>query len=243
MNKNKKDDEKKKLRRKKKIKNFLIFLFVLFLVYFGLKIFIYFNEKRDYDIPKYKDVIKIEEIDNSCNVSDGNIKLYIPSDFKLNQEMKSNGNVSWYDLNYRGIGDRDATIAFIELNDFKNDIGSINSRKLDSEILKINKIDNGYDLIRNHYNNSNKTVSIFSSVNRIKLNRMALTYLSSLITSDEVYLLEGDVSGILCIGEKSYHSVLFEDDYAYVVDFHNDKSDYFDYDKVIEMISMIEFND
>ena len=72
---------------------------------------------------------------------------------------------------------------------------------------------------------------------------MSLTYLSSLVTSDDLYLLEGDVSGILCIGDKSFHSVLFEDDYAYVVDFYNDKNDYFDYDKVIEMISMIEFND
>ena len=243
MKKNIKVDEKKKIRRRKRLKKFLIFLLVLILIYFVLKVLIYFNEKRDYDLPRFKNVIKIEEIDNSCNVSDGNINLYIPSEFKLNKDMKSNGNVSWYDLNYRGIGDRDATIAFIELGDFKNDIGSVNSRKLDSEILKINKIDNGYDLIKNYYKNLGKKVSVFSSVNRIKLNRMSLTYLSSLVTRDDLYLLEGDVSGILCIGDKSFHSVLFEDDYAYVVDFYNDKNDYFDYDKVIEMISMIEFND
>lgn len=242
MVKSKKVDEKKKARRRKKIKKFIIFLVVLLVLFLLFKIFVYFSEKREFTPIKITDVIKIEEIDNSCNVSDGNINLYIPSEFKLNKDIKSNGVVSWYDLNYRGIGDRDATIAFIALDDFKNDIGSFNNRNIDSKILELNDIDNGYDLIKYYYNNSDKTVNIFSTINSIKLNRMALTYLSSIITSNECYLLEGDVSGILCIGSKSYHSVLFEDDYVYVVDFHNDKIDYFDYDKVIEMISMIEFN-
>ncbi len=243
MVKSKKVDEKKKARRRKKIKKFIIFLVVLLVLFLLFKIFVYFSEKREFSPIKITEVIKIEEIDNSCNVSDGNINLYIPSEFKLNKDIKSNGVVSWYDLNYRGIGDRDATIAFIARDDFKNDIGSFNNRNIDYKILELNGINNGYDLIKYYYNNSDKTVNMFSTINSIKLNRMALTYLSSIITSNECYLLEGDVSGILCIGSKSYHSVLFEDDYVYVVDFHNDKIDYFDYDKVIEMISMIEFND
>ena len=241
MEKNKRANNKKN-KRKKKIRNIIIFIVVLILVYFGFKIFIYFDERRIYDLVEIKDVIKIEEIDNSCNVSDGNINLYIPLEFRLNKEMKSNGMVSWYDLNYRGIGERDAAIAFIERDDFKNDIGSFDNKKLDYKLLELNDIDNGYDLVEYYYDNYDKKVSIFSSINEIKLNRMSSAFMSSLVMGDEVYLLEGDIFGILCVGEKIYHSVLFDDQHIYVVDFYNDKTDFFDYDKVIEMISIIEFN-
>lgn len=241
MEKKKKKRVSKKEKRKKQslFKFMIITIIILLICYIGYKFYIFTREKVIFDKVVIKDIINIDNIDNSCNVSDGNISLYIPSEFKINENI----NVNWYDLNYIGIDQRDASMAFIKLESFKKDIGAIRGNTSDGERLDKNNILTGYDLLKYYYNNQENDVNVFSSINKIKLNRMANYYINSVVISDEVYLLDGDIKGIMSVGEKNYHIVLYSDYYAYTVDFYNYGVSYFDYDKVIQYISMIRFNE
>lgn len=98
-------------------------------------------------------------------------------------------------------------------------------------------------MIKYYYDNQEKKVTILTSQDKIKLNRMAIKYIGSLATSLDITLLDGDIKGVLFESEKMYHVVVYFSDYTYVVDFHNEMIDYFDYDMVLKYIRMIEFNE
>ena len=232
----------KRMKRVEKENTIFKYLFLAIIVisigYLSWKIYVYYCDYAvvKVDIAKIKDVIRIEHEENSSNVSDGYINLYIPGEFERN----TNINVSWYDLNYVTLGERDAAIAFMEPD--KTFEENIDADEKDLERLEKNNINNGYDLVKYYYENQNKTINIFTSTNKIKLYRMAMMNMSAIQTSDEVYLLEGDVEGILCVGTSSYHTVLYNDTYYYIVDFYNVDDQYFDLDKVIELLGRVSFN-
>lgn len=229
--------KRKSKKSQKTMKFIVIIIIVLLIAFIGWKSYVFLSDYVMIDTTtiKIKDVIKIDRVDNSCNVSDGYINLYIPEGFRKNESI----NVSWYDLNYVRIGERDASIAFMEPE--KTFEENIAADEADLKRLERSNIKNGYDLIKYYYDNQNKSINILSSTNRIKLNRLASMHMEAIATSDEVYLLEGDLEGILCVGEKIYHAVLFYDDYYYIVDFYNENVDYFNYDKVLEYLSFITF--
>lgn len=233
--------KKERKRRKRIIVTTLLILGLLFSSLIIYKCYIYFDEQGKIENTELSisKKVSVEAIGNSCNVSDGYIKLYIPSEFKKNNSI----NVSWYDLNYTGIDKRDAAISFLEVDDFKKNIGSINDKKTDFKILERNNIKTGYDLIKYYYDNQEKKVTILTSQDKIKLNRMAIKYIGSLATSLDITLLDGDIKGVLFESEKMYHVVVYFSDYTYVVDFHNEMIDYFDYDMVLKYIRKIEFNE
>lgn len=232
--------KKEEKRRKRRRITAIVLLILVVVSLIGYKCYVYFDEtsKIDDKTVNIKKSEKIEEISNSCNVSDGYINLYIPADFKKNDSI----NVSWYDLNYGGIDKRDAAIAFFEMDDFKKSIGPIGDSDSDLKVLERNKIKTGFDLIKYYYDSQDKGISILSSNDDIKLNRMAIKYISSLATSLDMIILQGDVNGILFVNDDSYHAVVYYKDNAVTLDFYNGDVNYFDYDKVIEFISMIEFN-
>lgn len=219
------------------MKYIVISVIVVLIAAVGWKFYVFFNDYVLFETSsiKIKDVIEIDRVDNSCNVSDGYINLYIPEGFRKNESR----NVSWYDLSYSITGERDAAIAFMEPD--KTFEENIVADEAALKRLERNNIENGYDLIRYYYDNQNKSINIFSSTNRIKMNRLASLHMEAIATSDEVYLIEGDLEGILCVGEKIYHAVLFYNDYYYIVDFYNENVEYFNYDKVVEYLSFITF--
>lgn len=227
-------------RRKRRIITVVVLLIVLICAVFSYKCFVYFDEtaKIEGKTVVIKDSIMIDNISNSCNVSDGYINLYIPAEFKKNDSI----NVSWYDLNYVGVDKRDAAIAFLEMDNFQKNIGSISDMESDAKVLERNDIKNGFDLIKYYYDRQEKSMSVLASSDSIKLNRMAIKYIGSMATSLDISLLEGDIEGILFEGDNVYHAVIYHGDVAYAVDFYNGEVEYFTYDKVIEFIRMIEFN-
>lgn len=214
-----------------------LLILVSLIIYKG---YVYLDEMSKIDDTTIiiKNNINIKEISNSCNVSDGYISLYIPAEFKKN----TNSEASWYDLNYVDDDNRDAAIAFFEMSDFKKSIGSVEESDTDSKVLERNKIKNGFDLIKYYYDSQEKSISIFSSNDNIKLNRMAIKYIASLAKSTKITILTGDVEGILFKNDKSYHVVVYDKDNAAAVDFYNGNEEYFNDDNVIDFISMIEFN-
>lgn len=227
-------------RRKRRIVTITVLLVVLISGIFSYKCFVYFDEmsKIEGKTVVIKDRIMIDNISNSCNVSDGYINLYIPAEFQKNDSI----NVSWYDLNYAGDDKRDAAIAFLEMEVFKKDIGSISDMESDAKVLERNGIKNGFDLIKYYYDKQDKNINILATSDNIKLNRMAIKYIGSLATSLDISLLEGDIEGLLFKDENVYHTVIYHDEEAYTVDFYNGEVEYFTYEKVIEFIRMIEFN-
>lgn len=214
-----------------------LLILVSLIIYKG---YVYLDEMSKIDDTTIiiKNNINIKEISNSCNVSDGYISLYIPAEFKKN----TNSEASWYDLNYVDDDNRDAAIAFFEMSDFKKSIGSVEESDTDSKVLERNKIKNGFDLIKYYYDSQEKSISIFSSNDNIKLNRMAIKYIASLAKSTKITILTGDVEGILFKNDKSYHVVVYDKDNVMAVDFYNGNEEYFNDDNVIDFISMIEFN-
>lgn len=232
--------KKEEKRRKRRIIIACVLSLLVLVSLIVYKGYVYFDEmsKIDDTTVIIKNNVNIKEISNSCNVSDGYISLYIPTEFKKN----TNSEASWYDLNYIDDDNFDAAIAFFEMSDFKKNIGSIEENDKDSKVLERNKIKNGFDLIKYYYDSQDKSISIFSSSDNIKINRMAIKYIDSLAKSSKITILTGDVEGLLFKNDKSYHVVVYDKDNAVTVDFYNGNKEYFNDDNVIDFISMIEFN-
>lgn len=152
---------------------------------------------------------------------------------------------------YKNIDDFTLSIPLPDANVVINDVNLTNIKP--KKLLSKYNINSNADLFKAIISSMKNEVSLFSSNDRIRYNilmNILLLYMPHSNFAD-VYTISGDLDGYIIKINKtksnpdhyiSYVCHNITDDYCYDIEFYNYNEIYFDYDRVIDILSSIEFN-
>lgn len=249
--------------RNKRIRKFIFIVIGILLIWFLYKCFILFyygsrnvNEVEDNAFPYNKEIYSLKINNNGLANKKFNsnwLNVYIPKDFELITDKAKSGLVmDNCDLYMKNLSDKDKFDSAILLcNRYFNDTGNLDFYGIDSsifpylepyKILEKYSIDDSVGLIKYYEKHYNDKLNVFSDSNLIKMNYIAKTYSENVLPSySKFYYLENDLHGYLIesVSKNHYQAIFTFNDDTYSISFFNKNADYFDYEKVIEVLSSI----
>lgn len=248
--------------RNKKIRKFVFLLIFIIFVYLLYKWFVVWyygphNDIYDDQFP-YNDNISSLEISNNGMANkklDNNwLNVYVPEEFKLiTDKAKSGLVIDECDLYAKDLKVKDDFEAAVLIcNRFGDSVYNLDSFGINStmfpffdpyKVIEKYDIKDTIDLLKYHENHYNDETNIFTSIKRIQMNYIARNYSELTLASySKFYYLEGSLRGYLIVSNgdfAKYQAYFIFGDNAYSITLFNRNSDYFDYDKMIEVISSI----
>ena len=247
--------------RNKKIKKCIFSLVVIVGVCLLYKSFVlwYYGQHNDiYDDQfPYNNNIYSLVINNNGKANkkfDNNwLNVYVPDEFVLVTDKAKSGlvmdNCDLYANNLKVKDDFD--FAILICNRYNDNVYNLDSIGISStlfpffdpySVLDKYEINNTIDIMKYHQNHYDDELNIFTSINKIQMNYIARQYCEVVLPSyNKLYYLENDLEGYMTESMDSdhYQAVFNFDDRTYSISFFNQNGLYFDYDKVIEIISSI----
>lgn len=239
---------KKKCNDKKIIIGIIVvFLVLCFVGYKGLMLIKYSHAWSDKIKVEYE-IIEIESRDVDTNADYEDMSILVPSEFEFNEEATKESGASWYYKDYVGTNDWDAWVTFDKSNYtlgyLVEEYELISNASKYGEILDKYDVDDNEEIIEYYSKHYDDNINIFTPVSKIKMDHMVNTYVDLTLPSfEKIYKLEGDLDGYLLksASSKNFHIMLYEDEGYYAITFMNNKEDYFDYDKIIEILETVDF--
>lgn len=217
----------------------LTICFLLFVVVKGFCLF-YYNPVRMgiVSIVEQKEVANVKKYGN---VNVDRLNVTIPEGFnpgvELCYDIKDckafflNGDVdnSWMTIAKSKSSLQSNYELFEHVNNYRDVFNSYN-------------IKNEKDLFE-YYFNSNNVVTIFNSLNKIKMNYMSNVYANLVMYGEDVIKLEGDIEGYMYEGPASYFVFLYNGNDTYILSFSDtENSEHFNEDVVMDILETVYFS-
>lgn len=249
--------------RNKRIRRFIFIVIMIVLIWVLYKCFIlfyygsrYVSENVKNTFPHNKEIYSLKIKNNGLANKKFNsnwLNVYIPKDFELTTDKAKSGLVmDNCDLYMKNLFDKDNYDSAILLcNRYFDNSSNLDFYGIDSrvfpylepyKILEKYSIDDNVDLIKYYEKHYNDKLSIFSDSSLIKMNYIAKTYSENTLPSySKFYYLENDLRGylVMSVSKNHYQAIFMFGDNTYSISFFNGESNYFDYEKVIEILSSI----
>lgn len=224
--------------KKRNIKNCIVFIIVLILVYLLYKVFIayfYYNDNSNHEdnsFPINQNIKTVKVYENgksNIKVLHDKVNIYIPEGFELvTDKAKSNFVMDECETFIKGNRDKNDFDAMILVCHSTRvyDLGNIDYHGINSTLFpwmniyglfEKYKIEDSIDLIKFYEENYKFKQNIFTSSDLIKINYIARTYSNFTIPSyDNFYYLDNDLRG--------YATEIIKDDYYHnqvIISFRN----------------------
>lgn len=248
--------------RNKKIRKLIFILMFIVVVYLLYKWFVLWyygphNDIYDDQFP-YNDNISYLDISGNGLANkkfDSNwFNIYVPEGFNLVTDKAKSGlvmdNCDLYANDLKVKDDFEAAVLIC--NRFGDSVYNLDSFGINStmfpffdpyRVIEKYDINDTVDLLKYHEKHYNDDINIFTSTKRMQMNYIARNYSEFMLPSySKFYYLEGSLRGYLIVSNgdyAKYQVYLIFGDNAYSVTLFNRNNEYFDYDKMIEIISSI----
>ena len=255
-------DYNNKMRNKKikKIVFIIIGLLVIWLLYKSFILFYFSTRYVSQDVDKlfpYNKEIYNLKIKNNGKANKvfgpdyAKINFYVPARFELITDKAESGLVmDDCDFYAKDLKDKkfDSAILMCERN-FDN-IYNLSYFGIDidefpylnsSKIVNKYDIDNTLELIKYYEKHYKNKLTIFNSDDEIKMKYIAGMYSNSLPSYNRFFYLENDLEGYMTesVDRNHYQAILYFRNNVYSISFFNSEDNYFDYNKVVEVLNSI----
>lgn len=251
--------------RNNMIKKLIVIMIGVIIIYFLYKCFIlfYFSTRfmyQDVDnrFPYNKEIYTIKIKNNGkankvFGASYDKINLYVPKEFELVTDKVSSSfvmdNCDVYIKNPVNKSTFDSAILICE-RPYDN-IGNLDYFNIiprgfpylnEYKVTEKYNVDNTLDLIKYYEKHYEDKLNIFTSSDEIKMKYLSGMYSSLLPSYSKFFYLEKDLKGYMTEsvgGRAHYQALLYFYDDVYSISFFNNNGDYFNYEKVLEILNSI----
>lgn len=250
--------------RNKRLKKFIFVIVGIIIIYLLYKCFIlfyfstrYVYQEDDKRFPYNKEIYNLEIKNNGkankvFGASFDKINFYVPKEFELiTDKAKSTFVMDGCDVYIKKLVDKstfDSAILICERPyDNIGNLDYFNIIPRGFPYLNVYKLTEKYDvdntlgLIKYYEKHYQDKLNIFTSSDEIKMKYIAGMYSALLPSYSRFFYLENDLEGYMTesVGDSHYQALLYFYDDVYSISFFNNKDDYFDYDKVVEILNSI----